>query len=119
MNRIGKIILTSVAALSLLVCVATVGLWVRSYWREDLVYKYDGSGAVAIGSGRGGISIERVSLNPSYRSEWQWRSNDHPRDRRVLAEQWFAGFGYRNRSFPACGVKDIVIPCWALLRLSA
>src|SRR5690349_19750584 len=37
MRRIGPYILNALAALSLLLCVATVGLWVRSSWVREIV----------------------------------------------------------------------------------
>ena len=36
-RRLLRRLFTAVSALSLLLCVATVVLWVRSYWREDSV----------------------------------------------------------------------------------
>ena len=34
-------LLTTISVLSLILCLATVGLWVRSYWRIDFVERYD------------------------------------------------------------------------------
>jgi len=36
MRRLSRIIYNLAIALSLLLCLATVGVWVRSYWRVDL-----------------------------------------------------------------------------------
>src|SRR5215510_12949668 len=36
-SRFTRRLLTAATILSLLLCLATVGLWVRSYWRQDLL----------------------------------------------------------------------------------
>ena len=38
MKRLGRIIFNSLTVLSLVLCVAMAGLWVRSYWRWDLTW---------------------------------------------------------------------------------
>jgi hypothetical protein len=38
-RRIGRYILNGLTVLSLVLCVATVGLWVRSYWRSDALVR--------------------------------------------------------------------------------
>jgi hypothetical protein len=94
MRRAPRILFAAAAAVSLLVCVATVGLWVRgfvvsdrlffqgfedegdrSYWRQD-----------SIASGRGGIGINRIvqsgeryaAHGPSYRASHEARYGSQP-----------------------------------------
>ena len=106
MKRLRRILLNAATALSLLLCVATAVLWVRSYWATDnvsrAVVRDDGNtwesawaGATA---GRGGLYVYRVDAGPltdrspaalsSARSShpaglgWQWHVAEDPSDPR-------------------------------------
>src|SRR5690349_12682404 len=59
MRRIGRYILNGLTALSLVLCVATVGLWVRSRGVADAINYSKGNGLLdaSITSGAGGISV--------------------------------------------------------------
>ena len=49
MRRLSAILFNATALLSLLLCIATVGLWVRSYYREDFIDL--GGGAASLDAG--------------------------------------------------------------------
>ena len=61
MRRIGRYILNALTVLSLVLCVATVGLWVRSYSALTEVYwqprQESGDRTVRISFGRGGVGV--------------------------------------------------------------
>src|SRR5260370_42248919 len=69
-RRLRRIIFNVLALLSLLLCIATVVLWVRSYWRHDSAWRESGycergdhsaeRGYWYIDSGRGWVSFQRV-----------------------------------------------------------
>jgi hypothetical protein len=53
------------AGLSLVVCGATAGLWVRSYWRYDSVLRTrEDHASYAVRSLRGRLYLERISYSP-------------------------------------------------------
>jgi hypothetical protein len=104
---------TLVSALSLVLCVATCALWVRSYWRDDLVARparfqfLDGTV-----SSRGVIWIV-WSDAPRHREPIEWTVRTRVPDDE-LACLWqvedqcgptgSGGFGYRSKAVPS-GIK--------------
>src|SRR5437763_821895 len=54
-RRIGRYILNALTVLSLVLCVATVGMWVRSYWVGSTLSRVSQNGWVA---GDGGFETE-------------------------------------------------------------
>jgi hypothetical protein len=61
MKRIRKIIFNGLTAMSLLLCVATGAMWVRSYWVIDIV-KFDSPRLYKSVSGGGGVFFESLTL---------------------------------------------------------
>ena len=63
MRRVWRIILNGLTVLSLLLCLASAGLWVRGYWREDSLGRRRAARTGAAGldfgavSGGGGVMI--------------------------------------------------------------
>src|SRR3954462_14997199 len=59
--KLRRRILLCLTILSLILCLATVGLWVRSHWRYDNLWYWGGdpkwSESVGVGSVRGELSI--------------------------------------------------------------
>ena len=117
------------SVLSLLLCVATIALWVRSYWR------YDGLGSPTVhsrswelNSGRGQFSASINDwLTPTPNSEWGytteplWPGMWLPfGDRSTLGfksghEQWILG----PNPAPSYRSRYVVVPDWFLLLLTA
>jgi hypothetical protein len=72
-RRIGRYILNGLTVLSLVLCVGTVGLWVRSYWKYDqlnyewmtpiAISRWKMTNIVMVASGRGEIALSRVIWN--------------------------------------------------------
>ena len=83
MKRIGRYILNTLTVLSLVLCVATVALWVRSYFASECLtiarYDFAPAGVTTeeyhLTSGRGGISMSRLHVGRQPRSN----SYDYPR----------------------------------------
>ena len=64
MPRLVRHLLTAVSALSLLMCMATVALWVRSYWFEDRLIVWYGYRCVDFAAYRGEMGCEFVEYDP-------------------------------------------------------
>jgi len=113
MRRAGRIIYNGAVVLSLLLCLATVGVWVRSYWQVDLTGfegaiiphrpQWGGNGV----SGRGVLKLEVWRrLDPTalisspaqfehsvHGSEW-WSAGDGPNDAYLKSLGGFRLFGF-------------------------
>ncbi len=128
-RRALRITTNSLTVLSMLICMAIVALWLRSYWVCDLVsYARPGSGNDHIKQsilGRlhlltsfgvvpdGGASYRCERLGPQ--SVWDGRMSSYPDD-----VQWWLGFvwqTYEHTGFPMGQVittshRLIVVPYW-------
>ena len=70
MQSFRRRLFASVSVLSLVCCLATVGLWVRSYWAHDQVRRYlDGATGFMVATDRGGLDVfwgvHRTTVNPA------------------------------------------------------
>jgi hypothetical protein len=61
MNRLRRIILNVLTALSLLLCIATTALWVRSYWMDESVERMGFNRGFCVGSAGGTFYYEGLS----------------------------------------------------------
>jgi hypothetical protein len=99
-----KYLRIAVTALCLPACVLLIALWVRSYWRLDILEQRTGLQAVQISSVKGCIAIghlDRTTIGKSYLSvaagdAADWRKGG------VL------GFAYYDDSF----VRAFILPHW-------
>ena len=111
--------------LSLLLCVATVGLWTRSYWRLDELARWSevlGRSPILfeVRSNRGDVTAFRTEVKTADQTHftrnvkitWRWFSNP------ALAEPFgmWAGFGYMHRS---TGRVAISVPYYFIALLTA
>jgi hypothetical protein len=127
-RRFLRILFNAATVLSLVLCVATAALWVRSYWRLDtfawtrpprpgaeslFVYLDSGSGGMMTGIGL--LSYGWASEQPS---GWDWRRDDH---RPVsyaggrTANRW--GFGHDSFHHPQVRWVRIIVPAWLVVTL--
>lgn len=111
---------TLVAAMSLMLGAATAGLWVRSYWRVDVIGIYGREGVDRWQRGESAVS-ERGSLelawwirrNGQFRTRLPsagWAYETSPSGSAVLARSWH-GFSYDASMFDAVfsdGAKEPV-----------
>jgi hypothetical protein len=64
---------TILSVLSLLVCVATCVLWVRSYWVQDCGWAAEpGPAAAAVSCGGGTLTVVVAGRWPSAAARWRW-----------------------------------------------
>jgi hypothetical protein len=96
--------LAAAAGASLLVCVATAALWVRSYYVGDAVNLYDGRGRVwRLMSWKAGIDFFILPARQTRRFEYVTRPMDAPGGGRALHFRLSPGV-----------VTVIVVPHWVL-----
>ena len=123
-RRLLRILLDAATALFLLLCMATVVLWVRSYWRADLVgwVRPARPGTESIffdlGSGGGGVAIyvgfySRLAENTWIPVGWHKRGNDRRPIRYAGADfetRW--GFGYGSFRDYLVRFRCVIFPIW-------
>ena len=107
-------LVTFAAALSMLLCVATVALWVRSYWKLDSLYyvQDDEAETISVLASRGQIKawlLKGAMLGAG------WLSHESEPSRPYSWGSGFLGFGYENLSH----VRVVDVPHWFLALLFA
>jgi hypothetical protein len=117
-----KYLRIAVTALSLTACVLLIALWVRSYYRNDVLFGPDfTSGISGLGSVQGGVSFFKSSRRPLPGEQWRIRSDvigeDGPDDQWTLWPEYEIGYGFGALKRPAFTV--LVIPHWFLVLLFA
>jgi hypothetical protein len=120
---------TILSALSLLLCVATVVLWVRSYWATDLVgWTRADRRVLGAGGMRGRLVLVRTV--PTKEMPDYFRPNGGPGWRYYRGEAgsgWALEFGEGETGWRLAGLRyaegpqlfshchALVVPCWLLL----
>jgi hypothetical protein len=146
---VNRRLINFLAALSLLLCVAAIGLWARSYFRSDAVwYSRVAEGETFIvfkgwqlETARGDVSVRRqfsrvrhggARLGNVWPNGWAWQANA-PADRVFMALGALTpfergtrtvGFEYYSAKYDGAdgsssGHQRIVVPAWALVLLTA
>ena len=125
MRRLARILLNAVTMLSLVLFVATVALWVRSYWRGDYI-RFVRPGRPNAESffahlvlGQGGAGIQVGLLSPEWAGRvwperWDWKIKDQAPI--GYADDWSAnrwGFSIEARDdFSVFRSRIVVFPLW-------
>ena len=120
------------AAASLVLCVATAALWVRSFFVGlGMEWGYDTAGnSLFMGCSRGKLFIGKTSISPaSLQRHGFWFHSDRPVDlldgldsaqgpntRRNFR---FLGFAWFTISVPAIRQTIWFVPCWAVVLVTA
>jgi hypothetical protein len=116
---------TLLSALSLLLCVAVVVLWVRSYWTaEAFRWATAEGGRRAVGSNAGSLALGRQALAPSISritTPHGYGYHTWPAGRGdSLRPLWsFLGFRYTALTSFGVTVETVEVPYWALAAASA
>jgi hypothetical protein len=122
LRRFGRMFFLLAAGVSLLLCVAAVGVWVASCWRGLEVTRVAGvsyrSLAIARGHARmlDGELVERgwrFVERPLY--SWYW--TDPPDD--LGDGRSVAGFAFTRRRTPSRAWGALIVPLWSLVVLTA
>ena len=114
MRCLGRILLNALTVLSLLLCAATAALWVRSYWRTDLVALNSASLHRAV-SGGGGLFLEGLDL---VQRNGNWRDPSAPKTQVTRDySAWRAALGGGARRWewetrPYQGRAELVKRAW-------
>jgi len=137
MRRLSRILLNAGTTVSLGLCVAAGGLWVRSYWVGEAVYSEAPSFRLAILSSKGQCSAFRTSYPEStangptrwkYSNRGMWaevtrRPGLYRADPGVRCYGPVAGFGLFDK--PAAptstgpATREVFFPYWSLVLLTA
>jgi hypothetical protein len=117
-----KYLRIAVTAVCLTACVLLVGLWVRSYYSNDILFGPDfTSGISGFGSVQGGASFFKSSRRPLPGEQWRIHSDvigkDGSNDQWALWPEYEIGYGFGALKRPA--FKVFVIPHWFLILLFA
>jgi hypothetical protein len=130
---------TLAAVASLLLCVATVALWVRSYWRSDAasrreyfaeqlrartLYLHQALGQIVVNTSSTSNASSEVH---SHHLGWRFRSQDvGPIDERTIERfrgdpqaRFLAGFGFMVINLGASKLHFIIVPHWFFVLLFA
>jgi hypothetical protein len=144
MRRIGRYILNALTVLSLVLCVATVALWIRgyvisdefyrgayedigdrTYWTQDIVFV--GRGGVGVMRGAQGLSAGFRGLGHSFHTTYPAAyPNFNINSVAPGSESAWAGFRYAKvsvpdprRSRPKAYLWELVVPLWPVVALTA
>jgi hypothetical protein len=139
-KRFLRILLNAATAVSLLLCVATVVLWVRSYVAFDLITLQIGGRSAQVWTPRGRLNVEWAS-RPYFRprwmtqapvgavSVWEFLRPEHSVQTDVSGKPHrYAWLGFifsptyeqpASRDQPACWFTTLGVPCYALLAITA
>jgi hypothetical protein len=128
------------AVVSLVLCIASAGLWVRSYWYADGIARVDAASTLNATSNRGELVIRRDTYNNVFvgggKQGWitgHWHATNTPRAPVGAGERWdyhLLGFAWRARGDGASppGVRagtfwwpywEVVVPDAAVVALLA
>jgi hypothetical protein len=129
-RRMKRRLLNYLTALSLLLCVAVVGLWVRSYSCRDRFMFTSMPGRAIIRTPRGHLAFG-LSLGGDWSSEWgiQFKHGAPPEDPTQLVDDFLNASEYPFTLLTGCGFTwlnsagqsysgfrsfyVLVIPCWS------
>jgi hypothetical protein len=88
---IRRLLFTALAAVSFLLCVATVAMWIRSHWRGDVIVWSRGDITISIRTVPGTVGLSFVrSTDPRRAASWNYQSS--PRSPWLYA----GGFSFRH-----------------------
>src|SRR3954468_22797401 len=128
---------TLLSALSLLLCAATLALWVRSYWVGEAIYREGPSYRLAVLSSRGQCSAFRTTYPASaangptrwkYSDRGMWaqvtqRPGLYRADPAVRCYGPIAGFGMFDKpagpTSRGAATREVFFPYWSLVLLTA
>jgi hypothetical protein len=126
MPRLARWLLNALTVLSLLLCVAVVGFWVRSYSWLDEVDSWGADSHLSLISHDGSLTVERQNVGSTVHPNWRWTSFSPP-PKWALATSWFAGFGRRDVTVTIrdltitrrVRITDTAVPYWVPVVLAA
>jgi len=114
-------LLNLLTALSLLLCVAVVALWVRSYWRYDLTGARLGGAVALVGSYRGHL-LWAAELRDEHKGAGEWYGHDSG-GRADAESTWqflrtnaafnVLGFSYTGDVQTSMPLRVMVTPSWS------
>jgi hypothetical protein len=137
MRRLVRILQHGAAALSLLLCVATVALWVRSYWVSDAIHWWHPTRRVyySVASARGRVACQSDEPRDARLATGPYRPGHAGYDTIPLPnEDWedgwgvpfdarrtFMGFGYvrATRGLGRLSTQMGIVPMWFVTLLTA
>lgn len=121
-RRIGRIALKGLTGLSLVLCVGTVGLWVRSYITADILKMRHERSLTYISTGRGEVYVQHRNRVPGFATRedaWQWRRRPASTMPPPVEVSWGSpGFAFRVLygvgEFTGDRLTQVAVPFWAI-----
>jgi hypothetical protein len=106
------------AALSLVLCLATAALWVRSYYVSDQFGYTNGGPWIGMTSERAGISLayKHYHNHTLPNKGLEYRASPRPSPRQIST---FLGFFYWNGSGTGITFWELIVPLWFIAVLVA
>jgi hypothetical protein len=129
MRRIGRWMLNGMTVLSLLLCVGTVALWVRSYWVADRWFWCDTFSQGGVVLARGSLLVHRelavdgriyyASTAHGYHADRPPPSSDSTRSYPVPARWDWGGMTYRSGTLAGDRMIYLLVPLRLLTLMAA
>jgi hypothetical protein len=125
-----RFLVTLVSAVSLVLCVATAGLWVRGRFVSDFLWWNGRHLVVGAFNSRGHVQVTArhfvpPALNQATR-RWEWLAEQPPRDLEAEATRngWkfsvrLPGIAYWSNTDTILISHDVLLPIWPLFLLTA
>jgi hypothetical protein len=125
MKRLRRNIFDALTALSLLLCMATAGLWVRSFWRSLQVEYTNDWRIIELSISRGELNWDvwtaKNSALPSDLKGWRYywgRPTKLEKGPFRGAWWWSAGFSHFSHDLPRYHFESVAMPLWGIMLLT-
>jgi hypothetical protein len=138
MRRLPRLLLNTLTALSLLLCLATTTLWLRSHFASDQLVWTTSAGNRAVYSLPGELAVCTLRLGDlpdPHRFTYRRDTPDHARDEvqrlltylrgapqlfRAQSTEWHrAGFAYNSLTRSGLAIRLLRLPYWPLVAATA
>jgi hypothetical protein len=123
-RRVFRILFTTAAACSLLLCVTACVFWVRGYWYVEHVWLTRAAQTVSAWSARGDLSLAwatnwRGDATTGYRREAHAGASTYRRGITATLEHRLLGFGWRDARDGKARFRVVACPAYAVVLATA
>jgi hypothetical protein len=126
-NMMRQRLMTILSAVSLVMCLATAGLWVRSYWRTDVIQFSTATSGFEFGAGRGELGFVLVLHKPAAKISpprflWEVKKSYFLLSQRVpgtIMRAFGSAIIHNPPRSAGTSVWAVALPCWFAMSLTA